>query len=184
MPKTFFVADTHFGHAGIIGSMSRPFANVREHDEALVHAWNSVVAPRDTVYHVGDFAMTKDVAYIEKVFRKLNGRKILVVGNHDRRARKLPWAEQHEGIREVSVERRHLVLCHYPMRSWPRAFRGSLHLYGHTHGRLAGTTQSVDVGVDVWAYRPVELGDLLDAMAMSDVQPEEVALAHAGGDED
>jgi len=172
----YFTADTHFGHAGILHACKRPFASIGEHDELVVEAWNATVAPGDTVYHLGDFALGPAEA-AERIFRRLNGRKCLVAGNHDKRSRRLPWAEQHDGIREVSVESRHLVLCHYPLRSWTRAFRGSLHLFGHTHGKLPGTTQSADVGVDVWGYRPVSLGQVIDAMALSDTVPEEIALA-------
>ncbi|GLS71350.1 hypothetical protein GCM10007890_33630 [Methylobacterium tardum] len=173
----FFTADTHFGHGGILHACKRPFASIGEHDELVAEAWNATVRPGDTVYHLGDFALSRDAAAIERAFRRLNGRKILIVGNHDRRGRRLPWAEQHEGIREISVEGRHLVLCHYPLRSWARAFRGSLHLFGHTHGRLPGTTQSCDVGVDVWGYRPVSLSAVIDAMALSDTRPEELRTA-------
>lgn len=174
---TFFTADTHFGHASIIAACKRPFSTIQEHDALLTEAWNATVAPGDTVYHLGDFAMSRDADAIERAFRRLNGRKVLIVGNHDRRARRLPWAEQHEGIYETTVEGRHLVLCHYPMRSWPRAFRGSLHLFGHVHGAFPGTTQSCDVGVDAWGYRPVSLSDVVDAMSLSDTLPEEIALA-------
>lgn len=172
---TLFTADDHFGHAGILHALRAGFASIQEHDEMLIEAWNATVAPGDTVYHLGDFALSTP-EYAAEVFRRLNGRKVLIAGNHDRRNRKLPWAEQHDGIREVSVEGRHLVLCHYPMRSWPRAFRGSIHLFGHTHGLLPGTTQSQDVGVDVWSYRPVSLSQILERMASSDTQPEERVL--------
>ncbi len=172
---TLFTADDHFGHAEILHALRAGFASIQEHDEMLIEAWNATVAPGDTVYHLGDFALSTP-EYAAKVFRRLNGRKVLIAGNHDRRNRKLPWAEQHDGIREVSVEGRHLVLCHYPMRSWPRAFRGSIHLFGHTHGLLPGTTQSQDVGVDVWSYRPVSLSQILERMASSDTQPEERVL--------
>ena len=171
---TFFVADTHLFHTGILHACKRPFASIEEHDALITEAWNATVAPGDTVYHLGDFALSRDAAAVERAFQRLHGRKILIVGNHDRRSRRLPWVEQHEGIHETSVEGRHLVLCHYPMRSWPRAFRGSLHLYGHTHGRLPGTTQSCVVGVDVWGYRPISLGQIVYAMALSDTQPEEL----------
>lgn len=174
---TFFTADTHAGHSSLLRNLRPGFASIEEHDELLFEAWNTTVRPGDTVYHLGDFSLSKDTEYLERTFRRLNGnRKILVVGNHDRRNRHLPWAEQHEGIHEISIEHRHLILCHYPMRSWPRAFRGSLHLYGHTHGLLPGTTQSQDVGVDVWSYRPVSLDEILERMAASDTQPEERVL--------
>lgn len=171
---TFFTADTHFSHAGIIPACRRPFSTIQEHDALLIEVWNATVALGDTVYHLGDFALSRDAAAIERAFRRLHGRKVLIVGNHDKRSRRLPWAEQHEGIYETTVEGRHLVLCHYPLRSWARCFRGSLHLFGHTHARLPGTTQSCDVGVDVWGYRPVSLAQIVDAMALSDTVPEEL----------
>lgn len=173
-----FVSDTHFLHQGIIRAMRRPFASIEEHDEALIFAWNAVVRPRDTVYHLGDFALgpAEEAA---KIFGRLAGRKCLIAGNHDTKSRRLPWAEQHDGIREISVDHTHIILCHYPMRSWARAFRGSLHLYGHVHARLPGTTQSQDVGVDAWAYRPVTLAEIRERMALSDVEPEEIAIARA-----
>ncbi|CAO4148321.1 Calcineurin-like phosphoesterase domain-containing protein [Methylorubrum aminovorans] len=173
MPNTWFTADTHFGHAGIIAACKRPFSSVQEMDECLIEAWNATVRPGDHVIHVGDFAMG-DLAHAEEVFRRLHGRKVLVVGNHDRKARKLRWAEVHDGIREMSVEGRHVVACHYPMVSWPRAYRGSLHVFGHTHGRVAGTRQSCDVGVDMWSYQPTSLSAIIDAMALSDVVPAEL----------
>lgn len=174
---TLFTSDSHFGHSSLLRNLRPGFASIEEHDELLIEAWNSTVRPYDTVYHLGDFSLSKDTAYLEKTFRRLNGnRKVLIVGNHDRRNRSLGWAEQHEGIKEIAIENRHLILCHYPMRSWPRAFRGALHLFGHTHGLLPGTTQSQDVGVDVWSYRPVSLSQILERMAASDVQPEERVL--------
>ena len=174
---TYFTADTHAGHSSLLRNLRLGFASIEEHDELLIEAWNTTVRPGDTVYHLGDFSLSKDPAYLEQIFRRLNGtRNILVVGNHDRRNRSLPWAEQHEGIKEISIENRHIILCHYPMRSWPRAFRGSLHLFGHTHGLLPGTTQSQDVGVDVWSYRPMTLDQIFERMTASDTEPEERVL--------
>ena len=54
---TFFTADSHFGHGGALGLFRRPFASVVVMDEALVAAWNMVVGPGDTVWHLGDFAV-------------------------------------------------------------------------------------------------------------------------------
>ncbi|MGH7534769.1 MAG: hypothetical protein ACREMG_04220, partial [Gemmatimonadales bacterium] len=56
-----------------------------------------------------------------------------------------------------------IVLCHYAMRTWPGSFHGSLHLYGHSHGRLERTRlpRSMDVGVDVHNFYPVSLAHVL-----------------------
>jgi len=80
---TFFTSDTHFGHARILELCNRPFSDVTHMNEMLVHNWNALVRPDDTVYHLGDVALgpiDHSLSYIER----LNGRKILVVGNHDR----------------------------------------------------------------------------------------------------
>lgn len=53
----FFTSDTHFGHVNIILYCNRPFASVLEMNEQVIARWNDRVGPRDTVYHLGDFAM-------------------------------------------------------------------------------------------------------------------------------
>jgi calcineurin-like phosphoesterase family protein len=53
-----------------------------------------------------------------------------------------------------------LVLCHYPLRTWNRMGRGALNLHGHSHGRLAPLPRQVDVGVDLWDFRPITLAEI------------------------
>ncbi len=50
-----------------------------------------------------------------------------------------------------------MTLCHYPMITWNHARKGALHLFGHVHGNWRGSTNAVNVGVDVWDYYPVSL---------------------------
>jgi calcineurin-like phosphoesterase family protein len=79
----WFTSDTHFGHKRIIELANRPFKDVTEMNEMLVHNWNSVVHPDDTVYHLGDVALGPIRESLEYIHR-LMGRKILITGNHDR----------------------------------------------------------------------------------------------------
>jgi len=79
----FFTSDTHFGHARIIELCGRPFKDVSHMNETLIHNWNNVVGEDDTVYHLGDVALGAWVDW-DKSLSRLNGHKILVVGNHDR----------------------------------------------------------------------------------------------------
>lgn len=80
---TFFTSDTHFGHARIIELSNRPFKDVTHMNEMIVHNWNALVRPDDTVFHLGDVALGPIEDSLKYIMR-LNGRKILVVGNHDR----------------------------------------------------------------------------------------------------
>jgi hypothetical protein len=54
--NTFFTADHHFNHKRIIEYSSRPFKDVDEMNEVLIRKWNEKIKPKDTVYHLGDFA--------------------------------------------------------------------------------------------------------------------------------
>ncbi|UVF18450.1 metallophosphoesterase [Microvirga terrae] len=166
---TWFTSDHHFGHAAILSPTMHcrrgdHFASIQEHDAELVRRWNEVVAPDDEVFHLGDFAHRTSEEYARAVFGKLHGRKHLIRGNHERLGDKLPWASKQDFL-EVTVDGKHLVLFHYGMRVWPRMRRGSLHLYGHSHGALPGCSQSLDVGVDAWGFRPVPLAEILARMA-------------------
>ena len=78
MPNIFFIADTHFGEKDVF-RMSREnyrFRTCEIKDRILTENWNRVVQPEDTVYILGDFGNPK---YAER----LNGKKILIKGNHD-----------------------------------------------------------------------------------------------------
>jgi calcineurin-like phosphoesterase family protein len=79
----WFTSDTHFGHARIIELSDRKFVDIEQHNEALVANWNSLVGIDDTVWHLGDVNLGSFTESIEYA-RRLNGYKLLIVGNHDR----------------------------------------------------------------------------------------------------
>ncbi|KTS31411.1 metallophosphoesterase [Methylobacterium indicum] len=180
----FFTADTHFGDTHILRQRGRVFASIEEHDATLVANWNAAVGPDDEVWHVGDFAAHAERAHCAAIFARLNGVKRLVRGNHDsNRVLDLPWADPpvesaRVTLREEGREWR-LFLAHYAHRAWPGLWRGTRHLYGHTHGTLADTTRSCDVGVDAWDYRPVRLAALAARQDAATLVPEELARDRA-----
>lgn len=79
----WFTSDLHLGHTNIIDFADRPFANVTEMNEMLLANWNERVRPEDNVYVLGDYAMGEIMATLN-LTRRLMGRKVLVIGNHDR----------------------------------------------------------------------------------------------------
>jgi calcineurin-like phosphoesterase family protein len=79
---SWFCSDYHFGHAAIIGYCDRPFRNVKSMDRFLLFQWNCYIGPKDTVYFLGDFALNRQA--LSTIGPKLNGRKFLVSGNHDK----------------------------------------------------------------------------------------------------
>jgi calcineurin-like phosphoesterase family protein len=159
---SFFTSDTHFGHGGTLGLFGRPFASVRVMDDALVARWNAVVGADDEVWHLGDFALGPGLARAAPLLGALAGRKHLVAGNNDPPAvrRLAGWASVAD-YAELELDGVTLVLCHYPFRSWNGMAKGALNLHGHSHGRMAGLTRQIDVGVDCWDFAPVALARLL-----------------------
>lgn len=168
----YFTSDRHFGHANIIDYCSRPFRNSREMDEALIANHNALVGVDDDVYDLGDFAFGRgvDYAYALHCFTRLNGRKHFVRGNHDKLLdeiyRKQPqlFASYERGYSEIEVNGVTIILCHYAMREWHHALKGTWHLFGHTHNSLPGYGKSFDVGVDAWEYKPVSFEQVSEEM--------------------
>lgn len=176
--RTFFTADTHFFHEGIIGMCKRPFASVRDMNRTLVEIWNARVRPEDTVWHLGDFALGATPQEAASIFAALNGSKRLVKGNHDGPdTLALPWAGPVEHIVETSIDGARLVMCHYPMRAWRGSFGRTVQLFGHTHDLLPPSTLSCDVGIDSWAYAPVTIAEIRSKLAGVTEEPEERRMA-------
>ena len=84
---TYIIADTHFGHENINKhepirlrkSYENGFSNP---DEFMIHQWNQKVKPDDAIFHLGDLAFK--YPDILELSNKLNGKKILLIGNHDK----------------------------------------------------------------------------------------------------
>lgn len=161
--STFLTADTHFGHANIIRFCKRPFTSADDMREGLIANWNAVVNPGDLVWHLGDFGMSLPDNEMLDLFKSLNGRKRLVIGNHDvdRRGRltqalaRLPWDAPPSHYAEIKHDGSRIILSHYAGLVWNNMHYGSFQAYGHSHGSLPGLPGSVDVGVDAQNYAPI-----------------------------
>lgn len=80
--KIFFIADTHFGHEAMIRFENRPFKDTADMEAKLIQNWNETVDPEDSVFMLGDFAFG-DKDTVTRLCHALNGKKTLVLGNHD-----------------------------------------------------------------------------------------------------
>ena len=154
----FFTADHHFFHTNIIKYCGRPFENIEEMNETLIDNHNEVVSKHDIVLHAGDFAFTSDKPMVRSVIRRLNGDHKFLMGSHDK------WLSGANQIWERRFGDNYIVVCHYAMRVWARSHYNSIHLYGHSHGRLDGIGKSMDIGVDTNNFYPYSLDDILKIM--------------------
>lgn len=132
-------------------------------NSALKENWNSRVRKKDFVVVVGDFAFKRH----RKWLCELNGKKILVKGNHDKMSKDVlsHFSSVHDHLLR-KINGQHIFFCHYAMRTWPGPYRRTWHLYGHSHHRLYShsNTFSCDVGVDGWNYAPVSMEQISELM--------------------
>lgn len=163
LDKIFFTSDLHLLHPKIVKIQDRP-TTIEEHDEWLINRINSKVGKKDELYILGDVSMAPRIP-TESLIDKMNGKKHLILGNHDNN---IKTSNRFESISQIKdfifkgKERIHIVLCHYPMRAWNRSHYGSYHLYGHVHGSLKPGIQSFDIGVDSNNYYPLSLREVLE----------------------
>lgn len=176
-----FTADTHFGHKA--QALRRGFTDLDEHDNFLIHRWNAAVKPSDFVFHGGDFAYKCPPDRLERIFSRLNGKKFLILGNHDDdRTAALGWAAPASHRFLIQIDKLQLVIDHYGGRTWYNSHHGVLQLYGHSHGGLPATKQSCDIGVDAWeGMAPITIWDALQRMKEATITLREVQDLIPGG---
>lgn len=185
--KIFITADYHCGHSNILRICNRPFANIYEHDMALVRNSNALVSNEDLLINLGDVGYKCSAKYISETLKKFTCKRMMVfLGNHDKSfiqackdgmfddmfaSGKLEVVGGKAAIDDPSLSTSKMVeiggqfvwLSHYSYRTWPRAFRGAIMLHGHSHGNLPELpkTKCFDVGVDVWKYFPVSFDSII-----------------------
>ena len=171
----YFISDLHLGHTGILRLCNRPFASVEEMDEALIGNWNKKVGQRDTVYLVGDLIWDKKRA--AEYLPRLNGKKILIYGNHDEHMINNPefqsFFEEICPMKFVSLNGHPITLCHYPLLEWKNSRKkGTSRLgyliYGHIHNNvlpeyhpLFSAFNALNAGADINRFQPVSFEELV-----------------------
>lgn len=136
MRNYFFASDHHFGHANMLNftradevTPVRSFASVEEMDEYMIERHNSVVGPNDRVYFLGDLAIPR--RGLQQV-KRLNGKKRLIMGNHDVFKNK----DYYDcGIEVLGAFRKFddFVVTHIPVHSDSISKRWFRNVHGHTH---------------------------------------------------
>ena len=144
-------------------------------DQTLIKNWNEVVPEDGIVVHCGDFMLphNEDIKEYNRYLNQLNGRVLLLRGNHDRAS--LDWvSDKLIAVRDqamIVVDGVKIYAQHYPCA----AFNGDYHIYGHVHTLSDGICYGIDgdvkkvmkrttydVGVDQNNYTPISYWQLCD----------------------
>lgn len=174
MSNTFFISDTHFGHANTFlkfkkpdGSPLRPFESVEHMDETMVARWNEVVRPDDLVYHLGDVVMHE--MHLHRVMPRLNGKKRLIMGNHDHFGVDVFKQYFEDLMPYYMMYDAGLLLSHVPLYSGVFAGKVRYNVHGHLHGDRVMRDGEVDdryvnVSVEQLDYTPISLEQLMSKL--------------------
>ncbi len=172
-PRTWVIADTHFGHANIIRHGERLFRTLGEMDKALVANWNDTVGDGNTVYHLGDFSGPPMNRRIEEIAERLRGRIVLIAGNHDRITSRMAAAFARvtgpQRLRTSVNGIRGVALSHVPLHQAgtdePGKVAVSGNLHGHIHQQTSPTPRHCNVCVEHTAYRPIRIEEAVERLA-------------------
>lgn len=115
--------------------------SVDKMNNTMIRNWNQLVKPNDIIYHLGDFAFYSKID-VKQLLLKLNGYKILILGNHDKFNRRdnvdrCIQFMKYLGFDEVykALHINNFLLIHVPMK-----LKGVL---------------TLNCGVDIWNFHPI-----------------------------
>lgn len=186
LAKIYFTSDWHIGHANVLQFDQRPFRDMDHMNRVLVNNYNSTVGDNDTVYFLGDMGLGNSES-LTKVVKELKGKKILILGNHDKGIQSMTrigfLAVMYSS--SLVIANQLVTMTHCPLRgvwredaskmngyvegdNWHKEHKhknfsipdfGQFHLHGHTHKLPAERIldRQMDVGVRANDYRPVSI---------------------------
>ena len=182
----FYTSDLHLDHKNIIDYEDRPYSNIDSMNEDIIKRWNNKVGPRDIVYILGDFAFCKGPR-ANNFLDRLNGQKVLVVGNHDSflddksfdrsKFTKICYYDKIHDKDSKGNDYR-VILFHYPIAVWDCKHHGAIHLFGHIHKDgdskhhplRVKLTNGYNVGVDVNNFEPLTLDEIITKYGYTQIQ--------------
>lgn len=185
MNKTYISSDLHFWHKNILKYCPESrgqFSNADEMNAKIIDNFNSKIDDEDTLFIVGDIGFGKPSVIME-CLKALNGKKIIVWGNHDFRLMKshefhsqrnlagvihdgMAWWGHHM-LDDVKYP---LHIQHFPCLDWIDMNHGGIMLHGHRHSPKGKTdtydhnTRSMDIGADGNDLMPYDMDDVVRMM--------------------
>ena len=152
----WFTADLHLFHKNIINYCGRPFGSTHQMHKTLIENFNAFVTYDDDLWILGDVAFIGNSNWetLRDLLKKFNGRKHLVLGNHDCLK---PFKYMEIGFDTVHtmVQVEEFWLVHDPALAIP--LEDEHVLCGHVHHLFTKARNVLNVGVDVWDYEPVHI---------------------------
>lgn len=158
--KIYVISDLHLGHERM--ARHRGFDVTSDMFDVIMYNWNFFVKKNDTVWILGDITMEKKAYY--PLLDQLNGKKRVVLGNHDRR-QDVPELLKHVDYVCSSAQVNGFILTHIPIHP-TQLGRFGKNIHGHTHDKFVRKwygekdKRYINVCAEVINYTPVEIKSL------------------------
>jgi calcineurin-like phosphoesterase family protein len=120
----------------------------------IIAEWNASVSPNDIVIDLGDYICGGSFEQVKEITDQLNGTKILITGNHDRKGK--AWFKRvgFDHVFKNKVVMGMYCFSHRPMNAqWMIDNDIRYNMHGHTHRWQYGDPY-YNFGVDVVGYKP------------------------------
>ena len=194
MSNIYFTSDTHYNHSNLCLGVStwddkelscRKFQTLEEMNELIVKNINDVVKEDDILYHLGDWSFG-GIENIWEFRKQIKCKNIyLVPGNHDHHIKKNKLLLQKEydiniyahdcfleilpELTKILIDKKEIILSHFPLEEWENMDRGAIHLHGHCHHTKDYTdlnmyAKRMDVGMDWEEFRPYSWEEIKEIM--------------------
>lgn len=126
--SVFVIGCLHLGHENM--SKYRGYSSADEYFKKLKEKWNSVVlSKKDIVFILGDISMENSKHY--GLLNELNGRKKVILGNHDRPQDVIELLKYVESVCGM-YEYKGYVLTHAPLHP-SQLYRYKKNIHAHIH---------------------------------------------------
>lgn len=147
----FIIGDLHFDNDGMFKRAYNKFFETKEaYMEAVVKNYNAIVQKDSVVVFLGDLGKAEA---LKKYIPQMKGKKILILGNHDKFAKKF-YNELFDEVYDTPLfVHSRIVLSHEPIP----VESGVLNLHGHTHSVILDSKQHINLCIEHTNYTPVRL---------------------------
>lgn len=148
--SVWLISDTHFDDP------DRDFMGYEISTEQHVQYIIETCHKNDTLIHLGDVGN-------KEYFKKIKSRKVLILGNHDRRPEYYEdcFDEIYDGPLFVSDK---ILLSHEPMLGdcW-------LSIHGHDHSGWTIGSNHINLAANVVGYKPISLGNIIKMGSLKEI---------------
>lgn len=161
--RAAILTDTHFGHDGIIVHCSRP----EDHEKRIIKGISNFPTQKYVLIHLGDVAWSSYKDWHELICRMWEGKKWLVLGNHDKNS--LNWyldrGWDFVGNKiELEAYGKNIIFTHQKVETIDP---GSINIHGHSHNRYGPETVShydqnhIGLHIEGW-WQPITLKSIME----------------------